>query len=290
VAAEAFIERGFKHLAFFRFGSSTEWGADGDPLGTALRDAAKSHGATAHIGRLDLDDVPDGHGKNVRKTGELAEWLRDLPKPVAVLAYNFKMGVRITSACEAAGLSVPEEVAIACRGDNAPLHQTAPVPLSGIEINKYEIGRQAVRLMKRLVDGKRPPAKPILVPVKGFVERRSTDIFAISDPLVAKAVRFMWDHLSRPLLVEDVAEEVGVSLNTLKRAFRRTLNRGVGAELRRKRLETCKELLRGGKMTLDQVARAVGFAGPRHLHRAFKDAFGMTPGEYRKSHRIQAAT
>jgi LacI family transcriptional regulator len=285
VAAEAFVERGFKHLAFIAFGSA----ADSDPLGTALREVAESHGATAHLGRLDPGDALDGHGSNVRKADELTEWVKALPKPAAILAYNFKMGIRITSACESAGLSVPEEVAIACRGDNEPLHRTAPVPLSGVETNQHEIGRQAVRLMKRLVDGKPPPKEPILVPVKGFVERRSTDIFAIPDPRVAKAVRFMWDHLSWPLLVDDVAAEVGVSLNTLKRAFRRSLNCGVGAELRRKRLETAKELLRGGKKTLPQIAEAVGFASSRHLHRAFKSAFGMTPGEFRRSTRTRTA-
>lgn len=278
-AAEAFIERGFKHMAFVLIESENHV----DPLGAALREVAERHGATTHVSNLKLDNASDGRSRNAKVVGALTEWVKQLPKPVAILAYNFKMGIRIITACEAAGLSVPEEVAIAARGNIDPLYQTAPVPLSGIDMNYHEIGRQAVQLLKRLTDGEAPPDKSIVIPVKGFVERRSTDIYAISDPLVAKAVRFMWDHMSWPMRVEDVAAEVGVSLNTLKRAFKRTLNCGVSAELRRKRLETCKELLRSTDKTLDKVAKATGFGSPRHLHRAFKSAFGMTPSEYRKS-------
>jgi len=198
------------------------------------------------------------------------------------------MALRILDACEIIGLSVPEQVAIVCRGNNADRCETAPVPLSAIDMNRAEQVRQAVREIIRLSEGgNREPAN-IVVPPKGFVERRSTDILAVSDPRVAEAMRFMWDHLEWPMSVADVALELNMPRSTLEKAFRMALGRGVHGELKRKRLEACRDLLRTTDMPLAEITKAIGLTSRRHLHRAFMSAFGMTPNQYRKSQRLDA--
>jgi LacI family transcriptional regulator len=279
IAGDAFAERGFNDWGFVTFNT----GDPEDPLCAGLRERAKIHGANLHVCRLSDGGATDALAKRKHHLKLMMDWVRDLPKPMAVLAFNYRMAVRITAACETAGFAVPERIAIACHGNKDGLLKAAPVPLSAIDMNLVEQGKQAVRLMKRLVDGEKPPRDPVYTPVKGFVERRSTDILAVSDSRVAAALRYIWDHLAEPLSVDDVSREVATSRNTLERAFRRCLNRGVNAELRRKRTEHCKELLRGSTMTLHEIAKATGFSSTRHLHRSFKDAFGMTPKEYRTS-------
>jgi len=227
-----------------------------------------------------IEDRKDLVNKYEAQLNAIDKWLDDLPKPLAVLAFNYTMGVRVIVACEMAGLSVPEQVAIACQGNSEGLCRTAPVPISAIDTNKAALGTQAVRLIQRFAQGESPTRHPIHVPVKGFIERRSTDILAVSDTRVAKAVRFIWDHVKQPLSVDDVAREVGISRSMLDRAFRRTLNRGVNEELRRKRLELGKELLRGTRMTLADIADTAGM-DTRHFYRSFKSYFGMTPKQYR---------
>jgi LacI family transcriptional regulator len=197
------------------------------------------------------------------------------------------MGVRILAACEIAGLSVPEQVAVICRGNSADHCETAPIPLSAIDMDRVRQGRMAIQQIKRLSDGGDPLQKPVYVPVKGLVERRSTDIIAVSDARVAKAMRFMWDNIKWPITVDDVALELNMSRSTLEKLFRRTLARGVNGELRRKRLEVCKELLRSTKLPLAKIANDVGWSSRRHLHRAFSKTFGMTPMEYRASTKPQ---
>jgi len=276
IAADAFAERGFKEFGYITFQRGVE-----DELFVGFRERArKTRGASVHVRDLDLQ-LLRGSSRYERSVEIVAAWLTELPKPLALLSFNFSMATRNLAACERAGLSVPEEVAIACRGNDEELCRTSLVPMSAIDMNTAELGRQAVQMVKRLASGKCPPRKPLLVPVKGFVERRSTDILAVSDPTVAKAMRFIWDHLRRPLSIEDIAREVNSSRATLARAFSRTLGRGINGELRRKRLEVCKELLRTTKMPLEAIAKAVGLTSRRHLHRAFKDAFEMTPREYR---------
>jgi AraC family transcriptional regulator of adaptative response/methylated-DNA-[protein]-cysteine methyltransferase len=44
---------------------------------------------------------------------------------------------------------------------------------------------------------------------------------------------------------------------------------------------------RGERVTLDELARAVG-ASPFHLQRRFKEAFGVSPRDYQDAHRVEA--
>ena len=96
---------------------------------------------------------------------------------------------------------------------------------------------------------------------------------------------YIWEHFDWPLTVEDVAYEVGVARSTLERKFRQHLDRGVNAELRRKRLEKCGELLRGTTLPLADIARATGFNDRSYLHRVFLKEFGKTPASYRRQHK-----
>ena len=50
-------------------------------------------------------------------------------------------------------------------------------------------------------------------------------------------MKFMWDHLSKNIGVDDIAREAGVSRRKLERAFREDLGRGINHELLRRRLE-----------------------------------------------------
>ena len=280
LAAAAFAERGFRNLGYLEFSV----GNKPDPLLSGFREGAKEvDGCRAHL--LYLDSADGGGSPTAdfeRSAAEIAEWLEGLPKPVGILAYNHRMGARIVAACEMAGLHVPEQVAVLCRGNQPDMCESAPVPLSAIDTNTAEQGRQLVLLLKRLVDGRPAPRGPIYVPPSRIAERRSTDILAVPDPRVAAAIRFIWDNIGQAIGVDAVAHHVGISRSTLERAFRRCLGRGVGAELRRKRLGRSKELLRGKDMTIAGIVRAVGLTDKRRFRQAFEKAYGLTPHQYRK--------
>lgn len=281
-AADAFGERGFVNMGYLAFEG---WG-EGDSLSVSFKERAETeYGATvhAHLMKANYERMSDEAQYHARLRG-IAEWLQEMPKPLGVLAYNSRMSIRVIIASELAGLLVPEQVAVVCRGNNETECVAAPVPLSAIDMNLEEQARRAVQIVKKLSEGGAPPNGPILTPIKGLVERRSTDILAIADARVAKAIRFMWDHLEWPIGVDDVADEVGVKRSTLEKAFRASLGWGINAELRRKRLEYCKDLLRTTSLPLSDILKAVGWSSRRYLHGAFKDAFGMTPNDYRKLH------
>ena len=219
--------------------------------------------------------------KRLRWTQEVGDYVSMLPKPLAFFSDNDSWAAKFCYDCQSYGLSVPEDVAVLGANNVSYICETAPVPLSSIDMNAPLQIRKAMELLKAMLDGEPAPRKPVIIPPKGVVVRRSTDMLAVADPRVSRALRFMWDHLDWPIGVEDVCEEVNVSRRTLARLFRDNLGRGVNEELRRKRLEHCCELLLSTDMTIEMISRAIGFPSPPHLHRSFLKVYGMTPGTFR---------
>ncbi len=117
-----------------------------------------------------------------------------------------------------------------------------------------------------------------------MVCRQSTDVLAVSDPIVAKALRFIWNNLELQLSIEEIALEVGVSRSILDHAFKRSLGRTPNAERQRKRLENCAELLRSTDLNISEIGEQVGLVSIPYLHTTFKAEFGMTPREFRLKH------
>lgn len=84
-------------------------------------------------------------------------------------------------------------------------------------------------------------------------------------------------HLADDLSLEALAEVAGLSPFHFSRAFRAETGTSPHAWLLERRLERAKELLMGTSMTVNEVAKAVGFAGKQGLIGAFKRAVGTTP-------------
>ena len=120
------------------------------------------------------------------------------------------------------------------------------------------------------------------MPPREVTVRASTDVLATLEPVVARAVRFIWEHLAENLSVDDVADAVSVNRRALERLFRQELDCGVNAELRRRRLEVCCALLRTTDLSVSDLAPKIGFRSKHHLHTSFRAAFGCTPLQFRQ--------
>ncbi|MEO8076634.1 MAG: helix-turn-helix transcriptional regulator, partial [Acidobacteriota bacterium] len=80
--------------------------------------------------------------------------------------------------------------------------------------------------------------------------------------------------------LESLAGRVGVSAGHLGRVLKRGTGRGFRAHLTRLRTRHAAGLLRG-RLTVKQVAIAVGYLSTGELDRHFRATFGATPSEYR---------
>ena len=82
------------------------------------------------------------------------------------------------------------------------------------------------------------------------------------------------------LTLRALAERAGLDPAHVARAFKRRFAVSVGAYGRRVRLRRAYRLLRAGRPLAESAALA-GFADQSHLSRAFRAAFGTTPGAVR---------
>jgi len=80
----------------------------------------------------------------------------------------------------------------------------------------------------------------------------------------------------------DIGRLVDVDPVRLSRTFRRCVGIGVGAYVRRLRVEEARRLIESGCGTIAEIADEVGFCDQSHLNRAFRESTGESPGEYRR--------
>lgn len=277
MAARHFIERGFQHFAYLdleglefvqehrkAFESSVL-----DAGGSFTSQSVKPAAGAEPDWRLDL--------------AVLGQWVRSLPKPVALLCWNAGSAREILFACHEAGIHVPEEVAVLSQADDELLCETALIPISGISVASDRIGYQAASILDGLLHGLPAPSSATLVAPGTIVARQSTQTIAMSDPVLVKAVSYIRQNAGRQSLsVQEIARHAGASRRVLERRFAEGLKRSPAEEVRRVRLEDAKQLLAETRLSMARVAEAAGFCSQSHFSDNFSRQVGLSPLRFRK--------
>src|SRR5690606_40662129 len=126
--------------------------------------------------------------------------------------------------------------------------------LSSVDYNARRIGYEAAGMLDRLLNG-RKVATDIIVDPLGVRSRQSTDLLAIEDTEVARAVRFIRENACQGIRVEDVLDQVALSRRSLEKRFRQAVGRPIHMEIRRVQLERVKELLASSDYKLERIAQ-----------------------------------
>jgi AraC-like DNA-binding protein len=82
--------------------------------------------------------------------------------------------------------------------------------------------------------------------------------------------------------VSELASDLGFSREHLTRLFLLAFGAPPHAVLRRRQLQRAETLLRTTSASIIEIAVAAGFGTHRAFYRAFRAAFGTTPGRFRK--------
>jgi LacI family transcriptional regulator len=220
------------------------------------------------------------------------EWLKDLPKPIGIMAVDDGAAAYLVSACRHADLSVPEQVAVIGVNNDEVLCEIACTPISSVDAGFTRVGYGAARLLDRLLRGEQPTSaeKAVRLPPLGVMKRLSTDLYAIDDLQLAEVIRYIREHACDPCTVEDVARVAAVGRRNLERRLSRTLGRTPGEEILRVRMETAKRLLLQPDLGLDIVAQRSGFSGMPAFSRAFTRVNAVAPSEFRRNAQKSLAT
>jgi LacI family transcriptional regulator len=279
LAAEHFLERGFRHFAWAPFLDDV---VNAERYrGFANRLARES--LTCHL----LPPADTRHGDPATRDWAvrrklLTRELKLLPKPLAVFSYNDCVAADIIDACAQAGLLVPEAVAVMGVDNDVILCESVRVPLSSVCHDLEGMAYQAAALLDRLMSGKQAPTEVLRVRPKGVVTRRSTDILAVDDLQAARAMRYILDHYSNRLLgVNDVVAATNLSRRELEKAFRKKLARTINQEIIRVRIDRVKTLLSTTTMKAVEISVVTGFSRTNHFFRSFRKSVGLSPKKFR---------
>jgi len=91
------------------------------------------------------------------------------------------------------------------------------------------------------------------------------------------------------LTVKSLAKRAGVHPDYLSRRFRGHYGLSLVCYIRQLRLRWASDQLQNGDHALAQITREAGFSDQSHFTRSFKQAFGITPGQYRRARRARIA-
>ncbi len=121
-----------------------------------------------------------------------------------------------------------------------------------------------------LIDGRQAQA-PFIVP----------ELLASGDNLVARLAARVDKALPQAPSVAMLADEFCMSERSLSRHVHRATGKSTQALVQSVRLRRARALLEGSRMTVDQVAEAVGYQDATALRRLMKKIAGANPSRYR---------
>ncbi|MFV0244739.1 MAG: GlxA family transcriptional regulator [Qingshengfaniella sp.] len=101
-------------------------------------------------------------------------------------------------------------------------------------------------------------------------------------PALARAVAIFADHIEDPVSMSAVAEAVNMSPRHLERSFKRATGQSPTRYYRMMRMKAARQLAMYSKMSMQEIALAVGYASAAPMVQHYRDAFGITPREDRE--------
>jgi len=280
MAAEFFLQKGFKRAAYFStefhrlqklrlHGFAQQW-----RRGTG-------HKVASIVPKLDKR-CP--RADDWRALGDyIREKLAALPKPLAVFAYCDYDAAKVETAALEAGLRVPEDVAI-LGVDNDPLVcENDVVPLSSVCHDRTRIGYEGAALLEKLMSKKRVPTRTLQILPTRIEERASTRGIYSDDPLAQRVIAYFTAHLSEQTGASEAAVALNIGKRQLERHFAANVGRTISSYLRELRLIRAQQLVKETDRRFGDIASECGFANAQHFSNAFRAACGLTPSQMRTS-------
>lgn len=167
----------------------------------------------------------------------------------------------------------------------ASIHDEGELPDCSVDRHSGELVTLSQRLYRefRLTDAASDlTIEGISLEILGALVRNGMRLERSTVPWLERVREQLHGNLSDAVTVHELAAEAGVTPVRLARAFRRVFGESLGSYHRRLRVRRACERLRGGGVTIADVALETGFVDQSHFTRVFKRVMGTTPAVYRR--------
>jgi LacI family transcriptional regulator len=285
MAADYFLQRGSKNFAYCGYYAHEDlyWSVE---LCNYYAERIKEKGFNPYIfSPPRLKDRPTWYKDQTL----IVDWLKSLPKPVAVLGCNDIRCRDIMEACKTARLNVPGDVAIMGIGnDNLICDFTVP-PLSSIALDVEDAGFRAAQLLDNILKGQKMDGQLVTIQPQYIISRQSTDILAIEDSEVKKAIKFIEENAIKPICVDDVVDATTLSRRVLENRFRDLLKTSILEQVHSYRAGLIAKMLVETDLSISQITSKLGYDTPANFSRFFLKQKKMSPLAYRKKFSASSA-
>jgi len=279
MGADYFLKKGFKNFAFYGF-SDIVWSRE---RAEGFEDTIKKAGYEV-----------DYFEHRMSRTGELwfykpsslSQWLKSLPKPIALMACDDNQGQHITEACRHSGIRIPEEVAVLGVDNDEMICEFSDPPLSSIGQDAEKGGYDTAKLLHHMMEnGTTTDFWDIYVKPTQVITRQSTDIYATNDADIAASLKYIHQNIEKNLQVDDIVKQVPLSRRALEKRFQQMTGLPIYKYIFNLRMEKFTTKLLETDMSVFEIAMDLGFNDAKNIARQFKQLKGCTPLEYRKRYR-----
>lgn len=275
MAARRLCGHGFKNLGFFGY-ENVCW-SDG-----RLKGFQETLWKEYHIDNLHIFMDRQLSSLWSYDTSALQHWLFSLPKPIGIFACDDNQAEILVETCQAAGINVPLEVAIiGVDNDEVTCNLTSPA-ISSVNMDIEKAGFELAQMVTHMVQDPTYPGEDIVIRPVAVVARGSTGIQATDDPVVAAAMRFIYQNRMRKILVADVLREVPVSRRLLEQRFKAVTGASLYTVISNLRIDYFAQQLISTSDTVSEIAARMDEPDTKSLSRRFRALKGCTPTEYRK--------
>lgn len=96
-----------------------------------------------------------------------------------------------------------------------------------------------------------------------------------------RIIRYLDDNYALPITEQDLAWEMHLSVRQISRIFSQQFGSTFRQMLGQIRLHQARKLLGRTALSVEEIALKVGYGSPSTLYAAFKEAYGMSPHQYR---------
>ena len=111
------------------------------------------------------------------------------------------------------------------------------------------------------------------------------DLSASQEQVIRNVHDYMVEHLSERITIEELSREFLMNTTTLKAVFKKVYGTSLAAHWKAHRMEKAASLLLTTQDDVGTIARSVGYESQSRFTAAFREEYGVSPGEYRRSHK-----
>lgn len=276
MAAEYFLAKGFTNFGFFGY-NGVCWSDERCESFRSRLEKTAPEGMTFHM----------YDGQNIDNMwyydqSELTEWLKGLPKPIAIMACDDNQGNILIQACDLCGINVPFDVAIIGVDNDEILCNMTNPSMSTINVDIEGGGAAAAAMAEKMVNDPTYRGEDVVLKPLTVVERLSSSLFATNDKEVLMALRFIQANIDTKISVTDILSCVPISRRLLETRFKNMTGMTIYNYISIKRIERFAQLLLSSNDSISDIAARLDEFDTKSISRRFKELKGCTPSEYRR--------